>query len=130
VPEDATEKAKEEAIARFAFKSSVNSAIVVEHTRKHHPGHQPGSLQGELSKSLRKVTDGDMAQAETMLMGQAIALQSIFTHFAQRARGQELSATRKFPEHGHESAEPMSDDLETLNELKNPRQVRLFAPTG
>jgi hypothetical protein len=125
VPEDATEKAKEEAIARFAFKSSVNSAIVVEqYSKSIIPAISLGSLQGELSKSLRKVTDGDMAQAETMLMGQAIALQSIFTHFAQRARGQEfVRNTQNFLNMAMKAQNQCRMTLETLNELKNPRQV-------
>jgi hypothetical protein len=112
-------------MATFALKSSVNSAGVVERfSAKHFPGLELGTLQQELSGCLQKVVGGDMAQAETMLMGQAIALQSIFLNMARRVPGQEsISNMQSFLGMALKAQNQCRMTLETLNELKNPRQV-------
>lgn len=122
---DPVEKAKAEAIATFALKSSVNSAAVVEKFAANlFPGLELGTLQQELSACLRKVAGGNMAQAETMLMGQAIALQSIFLNMARRVPGQEyVSGMQNFLGMALKAQNQCRMTLETLNELKNPRQV-------
>jgi hypothetical protein len=124
-PADPIERAKEKALATLTLKSSVNAAIVVEKfSKKIIPGVSLGVLQEELSECLRKVSAGDMKQAETMLMGQAIALQSIFLYMAARVPGQEyVSSMQNFLGMALKAQNQCRMTLETLNELKNPRQV-------
>jgi len=59
-----------------------------------------------------------------MLMGQAIALQSIFTHMSRRALKQEYQRhTDTFFSMALKAQNQCRMTLETLNELKNPRQA-------
>ena len=76
------------ALARMALKPSVNAAVVTQSYSKNFGEVDLGALMGELSVGMKDVWAGDMKRAESMLYGQAHALQSIFVSLARRATNQ------------------------------------------
>jgi hypothetical protein len=124
-PVDALEKAKALARAELAMKSSANAASVVLPFAKGLFGDQDlWALSEALKDSIAKVQEGDMRQGEAMLMGQAVALQSIFTYMARRILSQELlERSERLFAMALKAQNQCRMTLETLNELKHPRQA-------
>ena len=76
--------------ARIALSSSINGAAVAHEYLKAPFGDlDVGALFDCLSDGVKDVWAGDMKRAESMLYGQAMALQAIFTNLARRANAQE-----------------------------------------
>jgi hypothetical protein len=124
-PADPVAKAKARATGDFAMKPSSNAAAVVVQFVEMPFGEQdPWALAEELKASMEQVQAGDMGQCEAMLMGQAIALQSIFTHMSRRVLKQEYQRHMEaFFAMALKAQNQCRMTLETLNELKHPRQV-------
>jgi hypothetical protein len=123
-PVEALEKAKAFARAEMTIKSSDNAALVVRPFAKGSFGEQNlWALSEGLKDSIAQVHAGDMRQCEAMLMGQAVALQSIFTNMAQRVLNQEfLQRSERLFSMAMKAQNQCRMTLETLNELKHPRQ--------
>jgi len=118
-------------LATFALHPVMNAAGVIQ-TYAKAPFHEQdlGELITVLKASIANVNAGDMKECEAMLMGQAIALQSIFTHMSRRALGQEYQRhTEAFFSMALKAQNQSRMTLETLNELKNPRQAT-FVKSG
>ena len=75
---------------------------------------------------LEKVQDGDMRSVESMLYGQAMTLQTIFTNLARRSAmnaGEYMNATDTYLRLALKAQAQCRSTLETLAEIKNPRSV-------
>lgn len=81
-----------QALAVAALKPSLNSSLVIDAYQRNIMGTdvEVKELIRGLSDSMNKVKDGDLSGLESMLVGQAMALQTIFTSLARRAASQEL----------------------------------------
>jgi hypothetical protein len=74
--------------------------------------------------SIEKVHGGDLKQCESMLMGQAQALQAMFVSFARRAQGQQLQPhLESFFRMALRAQSQCRMTLETLAAIKNPPVV-------
>jgi hypothetical protein len=74
---------------------------------------------------------GDMTQVESMLIGQAVALQSMFLDFALRAKeAQSLETIQCLTQLALRSQAGSRSTLQTLAEVKNPRQVAFVKQTN
>lgn len=106
-----------------ALGASFSAAVVVQTYSKAAFGQADfGDLARELSDSMGKVVAGDMRQIEAMLLGQAKALQSMFTYFARQAIPREyLRHTESYFNMAMKAQNQCRMTLETLGELKNPR---------
>ena len=79
------------------------------------------SLIGLLQDTARAVNAGDLSMAEGMLMGQATALQSIFTRFAERGISQDsLQKMEAMMRISLRAQTQCRATLETLAAIKNP----------
>ncbi len=87
---------------------------------------KPEDLVAELKKRVKAVNDGRMEGVEAMLMGQAIALQSIFANFANRSAvnaGEHMHATETYMKLSLRAQSQCRATLETLATIKNPPLV-------
>lgn len=79
-----------------------------------------------LKDRAKDVIQGDLKQAETMLLSQAVALESIFAEMARRASnnlGQNLDIAERYMRMSLKAQNQCRATLETLAELKNPTTV-------
>ena len=87
---------------------------------------KPEDLVAELKKRVEAVNEGKMEGVEAMLIGQAIALQSIFANFANRSAmnvGEHLQATEVYMKLALRAQSQCRATLETLATIKNPPLV-------
>lgn len=77
--------------ARAATKASLNAVVVVNAFQGNIMGKDVdiGELVTTMQDKFEKVKDGDLSSLEAMLVGQATALQTMFTSLAVRATNQE-----------------------------------------
>ncbi len=96
-------------------RSSVSSTDILNSIREH----------------TTAVQDGNMSSAETMLMSQAIALEGMFSELATRA-GQKsnLQDIQVLTQLALKAQSNARATLQTLAELKNPRQVAFVRQTN
>lgn len=86
----------------------------------------PQTLAVEIGLRILEVTKGDMREPERMLMGQAMALQTIFANLTNRAAlnmGEHLDATDRYMRLALKAQAQCRATLETLAMLKNPPVV-------
>lgn len=101
------------------IKAYTNSAVPVE------------EIVASLRDHAKAVNDGDHARAESMLMSQAIALQSMFADLASRATVQNsLQARQVLTQLALKAQANSRATLQTLIEAKNPRQVAFVKQTN
>lgn len=82
------------------------------------------SLVDELKNKMEEVQSGDMASMEAMLVGQANALQTIFTSLARKAANQEyLKNYGLFMTLALKAQSQSRATIQALTELKYPKQV-------
>lgn len=121
---DPPDKAKAEALAQMTLKPSVNAAaVIVEYTQPF--GEQDiGAMMGTLSEGMKEVWAGDLQRAESMLYGQAHALQAIFMNLARRAAKQDyMKNMDTFMRMALKAQNQCRMTLETLATIKNPPVV-------
>jgi hypothetical protein len=112
--------------AQMALQPSVNAAAVIQAYTGAMLGKEPdiNVLIDGLRGSFKTVKDGDLSSLEAMLVGQATALQSLFTSLARRAQSQQsqrhleafLGLALKAQAQGRAT-------IQAVVELKYPRQV-------
>lgn len=108
----------------FAGSAIVNSYIKTTTT-------DPGTILETLQQQAQAIHQGDMTQVESMLIGQAVALQSMFVDFALRAKNaQSLQAVQCLAQLALRSQAGSRNTLQTLAEVKNPRQVAFVKQTN
>lgn len=111
-------------LAKIAVGPSANAAAVISEYGKMFGDHDIHDLMDELVDSIEKVNAGDLKRCEGMLMGQAQALQSIFTNLARRAGNQEyLKNYEAFMRMALKAQNQCRQTLETLSNIKNPPVV-------
>jgi hypothetical protein len=117
--------------AEFASHPLTNAAgVIQEYAKTPFREQDLHELVLRLKSSIADVNTGDMKECEAMLMGQAVALQSIFTNMARRVLGQDYQKhMESFFAMALKAQNQCRMTLETLNELKNPRQAT-FVRTG
>ena len=79
-----------QALANAAIRPTVNAAVLVHGYQGNLLGKETslGGLIDGLAASIKRTQDGDLSTMEAMLIGQATALQTIFTSLALRAQAQ------------------------------------------
>ena len=80
-------------------------------------------LMTDMQGKFKQVNDGDLSTMEGMLVGQALALQTIFTSLAQRAAlnaGEYMDAADKYLRLALKAQSQCRATLETLANIKNP----------
>jgi hypothetical protein len=84
-------------------------------------------LVDDLQKKATDVNDGDLSTLEAMLVGQATALQTMFTHLAKRASSQEyLSQYQIFMTLALKAQAQSRATISALVDLKYPNQGATF----
>jgi|CXWL01.1.fsa_nt_gi hypothetical protein len=118
-------KEKTELVSTLVLKPSVNAALVVEAYSKGSLGESNiNVLIDELRTQFTQVESGDLSYCESMLVGQANALQTIFVSLARRATNQEYVKNYEMYLRLALKAQNQSRmTLETLAALKNPPVV-------
>ena len=90
-----------------------------------------GTIFSTLQEQARALHNGDMSQVESMLIGQAVALQSMFVDFAVRAKNATtLAAVQGLAQLALRSQAGSRSTLQTLADVKNPRQVAFVKQTN
>ena len=111
------------AVADAITSTSLNSALIVV-------GYNAGNTidlmaaMDVLAEHQKEIKAGDMSRAESMLMNQAVALQSIFVDLALRAKGQTgLPQLQTLTGLALKAQSGCRATLQALGELKYPRQA-------
>ncbi len=121
---EVTASEKAESQAKVALLPSANSAAVVAEYGKTFGEQDVSALIEQLRSKFDQVNAGDLGQCEAMLVGQAVALQSIFVSLARRAARQEyLKQHETFLRLALKAQNQSRMTLETLAEIKNPPTV-------
>lgn len=108
----------------FASSVIVNSYIETATT-------DPSTILEALHQQAKAIHGGDMRQVESMLIGQAVALQSMFADFALRAKkAQSLQAVQCLAQLALRAQAGSRSTLQTLADVKNPRQVAFVKQTN
>ncbi len=91
----------------------------------------PKHLMNRLNEQAVAVRHGDLSSAEAMLVHQAIALQSMFADLATRAKNQDsLQGVQTYTQLALRCQGNCRATLQTLAEIKNPRQVAFVKQTN
>lgn len=118
-------KERAENASKLALKPSANGAAVVEAYSKGSFGETDiNVLIDELRTQFDKVENGDLQYCESMLVGQANALQAIFVSLARRAANQQyLNQYETYLRLALKAQNQSRMTLETLATIKNPPMV-------
>lgn len=109
--------------AELALWPEANAAANIE-AWKHFGTVDVSALIPKLVERTTAIVKGDMQAVEAMLIGQADALQHIFTNLSRRAAGAEyLSQVQTFMGLALKAQAQCRATLEALAEIKNPRPV-------
>jgi hypothetical protein len=115
--------------AMTTTKASLNAAIVVDAFQSNIMGKDLSlsALMDSMSENFAQVSNGDLTAIEAMLVGQATALQTMFTHLAKRAASQEyLSHYQTYLTLAMKAQAQSRATISALIELKYPRQGATF----
>ena len=110
----------------LVLSPTIQSAVGIKAWGKFGGEANLGDLLDGLQTRVEKVLEGDIRSVESMLYGQAMTLQTIFTNLAQRAAlnaGEYLNATDTYLRLALKAQAQCRTTLETLAEIKNPRSV-------
>lgn len=123
VPEPAPEKATM-SVGSVLLSASAQAAIGTEAWGKYAGDADLGDLTDRISKRVQQVWDGDLQNAEAMLYGQAVTLQTMFTALARRAaRADQLPQFNAAMSMALKAQAQCRATIEALAEIKNPRPV-------
>lgn len=118
-----SEEQKAAALVRSVTSPTVRGAVTTQAFSKAFGETDLQSLVNELGKQCKRVRDGDLARAESLLMTQAHSLDSIFNELARRAAlnmGEYLNATERYLRLALKAQSQCRATLETLATIKNP----------
>ena len=108
----------------LVLSSSIQSAVSIQAWGKFAGEADLSDLVVNLRERIKKVQGGDMQPIEAMLYGQAMTLETIFTHLAQRAVNMEyVNHFQTFLGLALKAQAQCRATLEALAEIKNPRPV-------
>lgn len=108
--------------AKVGLSSDVNAAHIIDVYAESYWGEQDKvALTIALGESIEKVQAGDLKKCEAMLMGQAMALQSIFVKLSRMSNRQDnLRAIDSLLRLALKAQSQCRTTLETLANMKNP----------
>ena len=115
--------------ARAATKASVNAVLVVNAFQGNIMGKDVdiGELVTTMQTTFKEVNDGDLSGLEAMLVGQATALQTMFTSLATRAASQEyLKQYGVYMTLALKAQAQSRATISALVDLKYPKQAATF----
>ena len=115
--------------AKAATKASINAVMVVNAYQGNIMGKDVdlGELVGEMQTKFKEVNDGDLSSLEAMLVGQATALQTMFTSLAMRATSQEyLKQYGLYMTLALKAQAQSRATISALVDLKYPKQAATF----
>lgn len=130
--QDSPNKSRGELIAELALSGASNSAMLIADFSKYTYGEDLALMEcvAVLTDKASAVHGGDLKGIETVLLGQALALDSIFTTMARRAHlnlGEYLNAADRYMRLALKAQGQCRATLETLAAIKNPRIQTVFA---
>jgi hypothetical protein len=109
------------ASANIALRASINAAAVISDYSASFGEQDVAALAHSLSDLTTDVWKGNMKKCESMLLGQAHALQAIFTHLSRRAAKQEyLKHIETLLRLALKAQGQCRATIETLAAIKNP----------
>ena len=112
--------------AKATTKASINAALVVNAFQGNIMGKDVdmGELVTTMQTKFKEVNDGDLSTMEAMLVGQATALQTMFTSLAMKAANQEyLKNYQSFMVLALKAQAQSRATISALVDLKYPRQA-------
>ena len=115
--------------AKFATKASINAVMVVNAFQGNIMGKDVdlGELVTTMQTTFKDVNDGDLSTMEAMLVGQATALQTMFTSLAMKAANQEyLKSYQSFMVLALKAQAQSRATISALVDLKYPKQAATF----
>ena len=118
------DKEVERARAKLFLSPAASAAVAASGFVKSFGDPDLPALIHTLSGSMQRVNDGDMREAESMLIGQAHALQAIFMHLALRSS--KLNGLKEYEMEMRLALKAQAQccrTLETLATMKNPPVV-------
>lgn len=122
-PEPAPEKVTM-SVGSVLLSASAQAAIGTEAWGKYAGEADLGDLTGSIVNRVRQVWDGDLQNAEAMLYGQAVTLQTIFTALARRAaKADQIPQFNASMSMALKAQAQCRATIEALAEIKNPRHV-------
>ena len=124
--EDIHGETEAELKGRAALRPSINAMLVIDAFGKNVMGKDAdmATMMGAIQDSTREVKDGDLSTLEAMLLGQATALQTVFTSLALRASSQErLPNYQMFMGLALKAQAQSRATISALVELKHPKQA-------
>lgn len=89
-----------------------------------------GAIGQQLEEIAARVKEGDLSDLETMLVSQAVALQSIFSQLATNSKVQNVKAYEATLGLALKAQSASRATIAALAELKNPRQVAFVKQTN
>lgn len=119
--------------AKAALSPSINAAIATDSYQRNLLGDDVAlmDLADVLTIQAKQVQAGDLSGLEAMLVGQATALQSIFTSLVRRAQIQtQQKNLEAFLSLGLKAQAQSRATVQALVELKYPRQVAFVKQTN
>jgi hypothetical protein len=117
------------AIAKASTLPAINAALVVDAFQSNIMGKDVNlnELVTDLHMKAKEVNDGNLSTMEAMLVGQATALQTMFTHLAKRASTQEhLNRYQVFMTLALKAQAQSRATISALVDLKYPKQAATF----
>jgi len=115
--------------AKAATKASINAVMVINAYQSNIMGKDVDitELVTSMRAKFKAVNDGDLSNLENMLVGQATALQTMFTSLAQRAASQEyLKQYQTYTVLALKAQAQSRATISALADLKYPKQAATF----
>jgi hypothetical protein len=119
----------EQTKAKAATKASINAVMVINAYQGNIMGKDVDitEMVTDMQGKFKEVADGNLSNMEAMLVGQATALQTMFTSLAQRAAGQEhLKQYQTFMILALKAQAQSRATISALVDLKYPKQASTF----
>lgn len=116
-------------VAQAAASASLSAALVVDAFQSNILGKDVdiAELTADMQAKAAKVSDGDLSTMEAMLVGQATALQTMFTHLAKRTATQEyLKQYQVYMTLALKAQAQSRATISALVDLKYPKQAATF----
>lgn len=113
-------------LAQTALRPTVQAAVTLQQWSKKFGELDLSELVQELRNQANMASDGNLARGEAMLMAQAQTLDAIFNELVRRAAlnmGEYMNACELYLRLGLKAQSQCRANIETLAEMKNPRQV-------
>lgn len=131
VKSDGDKESEGEVVGRCIANPAISSALMARGFQSHLPGGDVNANIAEVRRITEAVKSGDLSDLEGMLVGQAVALQTIATNYALRAQEQTQQRNLEaFMGMALKAQAQSRATLQALVEMKFPRQVVIAKNVG